>query len=163
MIDKHLDVRNLIRLSNDVKVIKNLMFNVDQKKLFRKQARRHIDLDDSSSPVVSESSADEEYDHGNFIQSNRNMLLKWKFQSSADRKLILGMVDRRCVQLTKKKPQESIDSAINETQNVTVMEEIYRYPTNKSIGSRTQKASYTANSNLYDKYDQDDSLSEYEI
>ena len=53
MMDKHLDVRNLINISNDVRVMKNLMFNTDQLRLFRKAARRHIDLDDESSAVVS--------------------------------------------------------------------------------------------------------------
>lgn len=94
MIDKHLDVRNLIRLSNDIKILKNLIFNTNQLKMFRKQARRYIDVNNESSPVVSEDSADEEYDHHRFIEMNEEELLAFKFQSPVDKKLLLGMLER---------------------------------------------------------------------
>ena len=61
--------------------------------LFSKQARRYIALDESS-PVVSQTSGDEEYQPDVFIENRREELLQWTFKSEIDRKLILGIIDR---------------------------------------------------------------------
>ena len=66
-MDKQLDVRNLIRMSYDIKAFKDTFFRPQQKMLFSKQSRRIIALDESS-PVVSQSSGDDDWEARVFIE-----------------------------------------------------------------------------------------------
>ena len=105
-MDKHLDVRNLIRMSYDIKVFKDTLLRPQQRMLFGKQARRIIALDESS-PVVSHSSGDEDWNDKVFIEQRTEELLKWTFKSEIDRKLILGVIDRH-VELDDEKHADTI-------------------------------------------------------
>ena len=66
-MDKHLDIRNLIRMSLDIKAFKDTLLRPQQRMLFSKQARRVIALDESS-PVCSQSSGDEDYADSTFLE-----------------------------------------------------------------------------------------------
>ena len=67
-IDKHLDIRNMLRMSYDIKAFKDTLLRPQQRMLFSKQARRYVALDESS-PVVSQTSGDEEYQVDVFIEN----------------------------------------------------------------------------------------------
>ena len=60
-LSRHLDIRNLVKLSLDVKAFKDTLLRPQQRMLFAKQARRVVALDAESSSVCSVSSGDEEY------------------------------------------------------------------------------------------------------
>ena len=66
-MDKHLDIRNLMRMSYDVKAFKDTLLRPKQRMLFTKQARRIVALDESS-PVCSQSSGDEDYQDKKYIE-----------------------------------------------------------------------------------------------
>ena len=94
-MDKHLDIRNLIRMSHDIRALKDIIWSPPQRFLFRKQARRVISLDEDS-PTCSEYSDDSGYDTRAAVEASKNEILAWKFKSDIDRKLLLGIIDRDC-------------------------------------------------------------------
>ena len=85
--------------------------------LFSKQARRIVALDESS-PVVSNSSGDEDYQDKSYIEKRSEELLKWKFESEIDRKLILGVIDRH-VELDQEENASMLQIAINDEVNTS--------------------------------------------
>ena len=87
-IDKHLDIRNLMKKSFDMKILKDLLLRPQQKILFNNQAYRFVDLDNSSDAAISYSSSDE-------FEKNSQELMKLKFETEMDRKLLLGVIDRK--------------------------------------------------------------------
>ena len=79
-MDKHLDIRNLIRMSDDIRTLKDIMFNGGQRFIFRKQSRRVISLD-CSTPVLSECTQDESYNDKLFLEKNGHRLLGTTFDT----------------------------------------------------------------------------------
>ena len=120
-MDKHLDIRNLMRMSYDIKSFKDTLLRPRQRMLFSKQARRIVALDESS-PVCSQSSADEDYHDRVFMEKRAEKLLKWRFESEIDRRLILGVIDRN-VKLEQNEEQDNVSAQLainNETTPIEV-------------------------------------------
>ena len=93
-LSRHLDIRNLVKLSLDVKSFKDTLLRPQQRMLFSKQARRVVALEAESSSVCSVDSADEEYSERVYFERRQAELLQWKFESEMDKKLILGVMDQ---------------------------------------------------------------------
>ena len=74
-LQRHLDIRNLMKMSLDMKAFKDTLLRPQQRMLFGKQARRVIALDADSSSVCSVDSHDEEYNEKVFFENRKDDLL----------------------------------------------------------------------------------------
>ena len=88
-----LDIRNLMRVSVDLKILKKILLQPNQRFLFKKQAARTVLLDESS-PVLSVGTDDADYNDRSAIEMNSSILLKKRFESEMDRKLALGVLTK---------------------------------------------------------------------
>ena len=106
-------------MSSDIRAFKDLMFRHDQRILFRKQSRRILALD-YSTQVVSEDSNDSCFNDKVCFERNSKELLKKKFSSELDRKLIIGVLGRN-VELLEDEEQNAHN--LTEREHLTAINE----------------------------------------